>query len=170
MIFFMALPEYAPKKHPVTTALRAHWDHLARVLSQAGKILARLPEIPQSELHTELYFLDDFFFDGLKEHLEAETKGLFRVAEELKTDDAPITARLREENARLRELVGQFHRLSQPIEKDIPALQQTGQQLLHLMQGHLEMEITVLFPYLDARLSDEEVERKLVRPMLDHNY
>ena len=170
MILFMALPDYEPMKKPVTAALRAHWGHFVRVLAQAQHILTRLPKLPPEELETELYILDNFFTEGVLEHLDSETRALFSVADRFEPDELPITTALRLENACLHELTAIFHRQIQRQEKDLATIQGIGDNLLHIMQAHLREEEAVLFPYLDTRLSESEVEELLVRPMLDHIY
>ena len=170
MIYSMTLPAHEAQNEPVTAVLSAHWEYFARVLVQAEHILTRLPELPPFELDTELYILDDFFLDGVGEHLTAETHALFAAAEQFSTEDVPITAMLRQENAHLRELIMTFHRQRLAPDRNITALQHTGHTLLQVMQAHLREESAVLFSYLDARLSESEVEELLVRPMLDHIY
>ena len=170
MILFMALPEHEPRQEPATAVLRAHWGHFARVLEQAKHIIARLATLPPQELDTELYILDNFFLEGVGEHLDSETRALFAVADRFEADELPLTTTLRKENTRLRKLMTTFHRQTQCPEKDIAAIMRTGNSLLRVMQAHLREEEAVLFPYLDARLSDTEVEEMLVRPMLDHIY
>ena len=170
MILFMALPEYEPRKTPVTAALRAHWEHFDRVLEQAKRIMARLATLAPDELETELYILDNFFTEGVQEHLDSETRALFAVADSFESDELPITTTLRAENTRLRELTATFHRQIQAPEHDLAALTKTGNNLLLIMQAHLHKEEAILFPYLDARLRATEVDELLVRPMLDHIY
>lgn len=166
----MALPEYAPRGRAATVSLRAHWDHLSKALTQAGKLLARLTTMAPDALQTDLYILEEFLFDGLMNHLDAELRALFPVADSYEQSDLPLTAMLREENARLHEMALTLYRQMRLPEQDLPAFQRAGQELLQHMQGHLQEEEAILFPYLDAHMSEREVEELLARPMRDHTY
>ncbi len=168
----MTLPAHEAQNEPVTAVLSAHWEYFARVLVQAEQhILTRLPAAAVRVGHGVIHprrFLPRPPAPG--EHLTAETHALFAAAEQFSTEDVPITAMLRQENAHLRELIMTFHRQRLAPDRNITALQHTGHTLLQVMQAHLREESAVLFSYLDARLSESEVEELRARPMLDHIY
>lgn len=170
MVFFMALPAHQPEERPVTTSLREHWQHLQKVLAQVERMLTELPHDARERQDTNLYELDLFFTDGLMAHLEAEEFALFPVADQLEEGELPITTALRAENQHLRELATEFHRLAQKPERAIYDIQHVGLELYRYMHAHFIEEEKVLFPYLDERLTDEQVEELLARPMFDHNY
>ena len=170
MLIGMAVPEYRPEQRSATMTLRTHWGHLRKAVTQAERMLDRLPEISRQQRETELYTLDQFLVEGIGDHLSAEECALFPVADQLEPGELPITVTLRAENRRLRALIGEFHRLATEAHEDVAAARQVGRDIMRRLLAHFDQEERLLFSYLDERLTLDEVEALLAGPMLDHNY
>ena len=117
------------------------------------------PDLQPEELETELYILDNFFMEGVMEHLDAEMRALFLVAEQLEPNELPLTTTLRKENTRLRALTTTFLTAGQvPGKRPCGEIMGVGNLLLCIIHAHLLEEEALLFPFLDARLNERDVE------------
>jgi len=170
MLFISALPEYFPEERSATTPLRAHWMHLTKALQQAEGILTSLSKLQTDQQGTELYVLDLFLMDGLISHLQAEERTLFPIADELEPTELPISTVLREESRHIRELVIDFHRHLLKPAPDIGLIQLKGIEIIRHAVAHIREGEGLLFPYIDAHMSEKEVMERLAGPMLDHEY
>lgn len=169
-MFFLrgSMPEPMPEADVPTAPLRLHLTRLRRAMREAEHMLERLEQVDAKKQGEYIYLIDNFIFEGIADHMAAETQILLPAAETLAVEGATVLS-LRISANGVRGLAATFHTQVTAAKRDLAQLYETGVKTLRMAQAHFDVEETSLFPSFDASMTKKEVERTLSRPMASHS-
>ncbi len=157
-----------------THALREEHDCLMRKIQEFEEVLDVLPRLPQEDLERVVQREVDFLQKEIKNHAAAEEKYLYtevdylsgcgcghyreagvKTSATMEIDHEYIAAYI----DRLAELAGGIH------SQNFADFQRAGWELAAILKLHFDKEERVYLALLDARFTEEEIERRIVQRM-----
>lgn len=150
-----------------THTLREHHDELRLKVQNLEQVLATLPHLVSLELERVVREQVAFLHGDIKSHAAAEEAFLYPEINNLAGPSRYKTTGTMEIDHEY--IAGYIERLAEMrldiSPRKVPEFQRVGWELLAILKLHFDKEERIYLPMLDERLSEKEVQARIVDKM-----
>ena len=150
-----------------THVLREHHEELRLKLQHFEQILATLPHLPPPELARAVREQILFLREDVKSHAAAEEASLYPEVNTLAGSPGfNVTATMEIDHEYIAGYIERLAEMRLDISpRKVGEFQRVGWELLAILKVHFEKEERVYLPFLDSKLTEKEIQERIVERM-----